>query len=86
LFFICPEDLDTLQTMTEELFSGVVNKNVEASEWHEHPFGPDQLTLKGYIVPVKDLRSLNITFPIKDLRKYYKSAVSIHSWHHLLFY
>jgi len=41
-----------------------------------HPFGPEQLQMKGYIVPIKDLRNLNITFPIPDLHEYYKAGVS----------
>ncbi|KAF4527050.1 hypothetical protein B566_EDAN001599 [Ephemera danica] len=68
------EDLDTLQSMAEELFSGVCNKQVVAPEWPDHPFGPEQLRLRGLVVPVKDLRSLNLTFPIPDLRKQYKTA------------
>jgi insulysin len=73
------ENLDELQEMAEEMFSGVKNKNVETPEWPDHPFGPEQLQMRGFVVPVKDLRSLNVTFPIPDMRNYYKSAVSIHN-------
>ena len=59
-----------------ELFSDVQNKNVTAVTWPLHPFGPEQLQMKGYIVPIKDLRNLNITFPIPDLHEYYKAGVS----------
>jgi insulysin len=62
--------------MAVELFSEVQNKNVTAPTWPEHPFGPEQLQMKGYIVPIKDLRNLNITFPIPDLHEYYKAGVS----------
>lgn len=71
-----PESLDELQTMTVELFLDVQNKNVTAPTWPLHPFGPEQLQMKGYIVPIKDLRNLNITFPIPDLHEYYKAGVS----------
>lgn len=71
------ESLDDLEKMTVSLFSDVVNKNVEKPEWNDHPFGPEQLGMKGYVVPVKNLRNLNISFPIPDLRDYYKSGVSI---------
>jgi len=71
-----PESLDELEAMTVEVFSDVRNKNVTAVTWPLHPFGPEQLQMKGYIVPIKDLRNLNITFPIPDLHEYYKAGVS----------
>jgi secreted Zn-dependent insulinase-like peptidase len=63
--------------MAVTLFSDVKNKDVTAPTWTEHPFGPQQLQMKGFIVPVKDLRNLNITFPIPDLHEYYKAGVSL---------
>ncbi|XP_069679683.1 insulin-degrading enzyme isoform X2 [Periplaneta americana] len=68
------ESLDELESMALELFSDVQNKNVTAPVWTDHPFGPEQLQMKGFIVPVKDLRNLNITFPIPDLHEYYKAG------------
>ncbi|PSN57801.1 Insulin-degrading enzyme [Blattella germanica] len=68
------ESLDDLEKIVVELFSDVKNKSVTAPEWTDHPFGPEQLQMKGFIVPVKDLRNLNITFPIPDLHQYYKSG------------
>ena len=63
--------------MSVGLFSGVENKDAKSPEWKEHPFGPEQLQTKGYIVPIKDVRNLNITFPLPDLRDYYESQVLI---------
>lgn len=74
--FAFAEDLDVLQEIAVGLFAGVKNKDVEAPVWTEHPYGPDQLQVKGFIVPIKDLRNLNINFPIPDLQEYYKSGVS----------
>jgi len=68
------EDIDTLEDIAVQLFSCVQNKDVKAPVWLEHPYGPDQLQMKGYIVPIKDLRNLNINFPIPDLHEYYKSG------------
>ena len=65
--------------MAVELFSSVKNKEVEAPVWPDHPMGPEQLKVKGFIVPVKDLRNLNITFPIPDLHEYYRAGVSVNS-------
>uniref|UniRef100_A0A1B6FWC7 Insulin-degrading enzyme n=2 Tax=Cuerna arida TaxID=1464854 RepID=A0A1B6FWC7_9HEMI len=77
------EDLDTLEEIAVDLFSGVKNKDVTSPVWLEHPFGPDQVKMKGFIVPVKDLRNLNINFPIPDLHEYYKSGPG-HYLSHLL--
>lgn len=68
------ESLDDLQKLTVGLFSNVKNKHVQVPHWDEHPFGPEQVKVKGFVVPVKDLRTLNITFPIPDLHEYYKAG------------
>lgn len=62
--------------MVVNLFSAVKNKNVEVPKWEEHPFTYDQLRTCAYVVPIKDIRNLNIVFPAPDLLEYYKSAVS----------
>jgi len=67
------ETLDELEKLCVDLFSGVENRNVQSPEWKEHPFGPKELQVKGYVVPVKDIRNLNITFPMPDMRKHYES-------------
>ncbi len=41
--FIFVESLDELADMVVPLFSGVDNKNVEAPEWLEHPYGDEQV-------------------------------------------
>ena len=71
------ESLDELQTMVIDLFSAVENKDVTVPEWTTHPFSSDQCRKSGYVVPVKDIRNLYITFPIPDLHPYYKTAVSL---------
>lgn len=70
------ETLDELETMVVSKFSGIVNKNVEAPRWNDAPFLTDQQASKVSIVPVKDSRSLTISFPTGDLEKHYKSSVS----------
>lgn len=76
MFLFVIESLDDLEELTIKLFSEVENKNVTAPIWTDHPFGPDQLQVKGFIVPIKDLRNLTITFPLPDLHEYYKAGVS----------
>lgn len=71
------EDLSELEKLAVSLFSGILNKNAEHLEWTDHPFGPEQLKMRGYVVPNKNIRSLSISFPIPDFDKYYKSKVGI---------
>ncbi|KAG7155866.1 Insulin-degrading enzyme-like [Homarus americanus] len=68
------ESLDELEAMVLELFTGVENKAVTVPEWLTHPFGPQQCCKLGYVVPVKDIRNLYVTFPIPDLHPHYKTA------------
>jgi insulysin len=51
-----------------------VNKNVTIPEYHDHPYTSEKSKTVTYIVPIKDLRYLNITFPIPDLDPFYKSS------------
>ena len=48
---------------------------MESPEWKEHPFGPEHLQVRGLVVPVKDIRNLNITFPVPDMREHYATQV-----------
>ncbi|CAL1267103.1 unnamed protein product [Larinioides sclopetarius] len=66
------ESLEELMDIVVPLFSKVTNKNVEIPEWKEHPFDSEHLKLEGYVVPVKDVRTLNVSFPIPDLRHEYR--------------
>jgi len=74
------ESLDELQEMAENLFGAIVNKNVALPEWPGNPFGPEQIGKRLLVVPIMDRRSLSITFPFPDVRKHYKSAVSLLSF------
>ncbi|ESO09969.1 hypothetical protein HELRODRAFT_109371 [Helobdella robusta] len=67
------ESLDELTTLVTSLFSDVENKNVTVPEWLDHPFGAEQAQTKLTVVPIMDVRSLNITWPTPDLHPYYKS-------------
>lgn len=71
------ESLDELEKLVVPLFSDVMNKHVDIPEWTEHPYGPEQLQMMGYVVPVKDFRNLNISFPTPDFHVYHKTGVSL---------
>lgn len=68
------ESLDDLEEMVVNMFSDIENKNVVSPSWKELPFSDDQLATKTLIVPVKDSRSLTITFQTEDLERYYKAG------------
>ena len=69
------ENLDELEKMVTDLFNNVENKNVEGPSWLQHPYLPKDNRSLTYIVPVKDIRNLDMLFPIPDInRDNYKSG------------
>lgn len=62
--------------MVTEYFDDVENKHVKKVVYKDHPYGPEELKRKFYIVPVKDIRSMNVSFPAPDVVDQYKTAVS----------
>jgi insulysin len=77
LAVIAPLSLDELQTIVEEYFLEIPNRNAEMPFWPENPYGPEQLQTKVEIVPVSDLRSISVTFPIPYTVQYYRTSVSL---------
>lgn len=76
------ESLDELEAMVIPRFSEIVNKNVVSPRWVNHPFLPEHFATKVYIVPVKDSRTLTLTFPTGDLDQFYKAGVSFSTAHY----
>ncbi|KAH8419636.1 hypothetical protein KR222_011395, partial [Zaprionus bogoriensis] len=74
LAVIGKEPLDKLEEMVIEKFSEIENKNVEVPEWPRHPYEDLQYGQKVKIVPIKDSRSLTISFTTDDLTELYKSG------------
>ncbi|XP_052900222.1 insulin-degrading enzyme [Anopheles moucheti] len=68
------ESLDELEAMVVKIFDPIENKQVVAPSWPDMPYGNEQLSTKTYIVPVKDIRSLTISFQMEDLEQYYKAG------------
>lgn len=73
--FPCLESLDELEEMVVPKFSQIVNKNISRQLWQNEPYSKEQYGTKVYIVPVKDIRALTLSFTIDDLSKHYKSNV-----------
>lgn len=77
LAVIGKESLDELEGMVLEKFSEIENKNVAVPDWPRHPYDEDRYGQKVKIVPIKDIRSLTISFTTDDLTEFYKSGVSL---------
>jgi len=63
--------------MVLEKFSEIENKNVKVPGWPRHPYAEERYGQKVKIVPIKDIRSLTISFTTDDLTQFYKSGVSL---------
>lgn len=75
LAVLSQHSLEDLETMVVGLFSGVEDKNVSIPNWANvtHPFTKNAGSWTE-AVPVKDFRSLNLTWAIPDLTEYYNSS------------
>ncbi|XP_065207037.1 insulin-degrading enzyme [Planococcus citri] len=68
------ESLDELENLVSNLFDDVNNKDVECPIYNDHPYGSEQLKRKFYVVPVKDIRSLKISFSAPDVIDQYRTS------------
>lgn len=75
------ESLDDLESMVVGMFSEIENKNVTSPEWKDLPYKNDQLATKTKVVPVKDSRSLTITFQTEDLEQHYRAGPEHYASH-----
>ena len=67
------QTLDEIEELVRECFNNVVNKNVTPSLWEDHPYDVKENggTIT-QVVPIKDIRVLNMSFPIPDYQSHYK--------------
>lgn len=77
------ESLDDLTNLTIKLFSDAEDKCIVIPEFPVHPYGDKQLQVEFKVVPVKDIKHLNISFPIPDVSQHYESK-PCHYISHLL--
>lgn len=68
------ESLDELESMALKYFSEIENKNVKVPEWSDKIYLEDQQMTKTYILPIKDTRSLTISFQIPDYDEHFRSG------------
>ncbi|KAG0170307.1 Insulinase (Peptidase M16) [Apophysomyces sp. BC1034] len=62
------ENLDELTEWVVEKFKDVRNKDIEPPSFAGHPLTENELMKQIFIKPVKDVRSLEMTFPFPDQR------------------
>lgn len=68
------ESLDELEELTLKYFSEIENKNVKLPEWSDKVYLEDQQRVRTYITPVKDTRTLTISFQIPDYDEHFRSG------------
>ncbi|CAO3593944.1 unnamed protein product [Absidia cylindrospora] len=66
------ESLDTLTDWAVDKFKDVRNKNIDPPSFDGHPLTEKELKKQIFIKPVKDVRSLEMTFPFPDQRPLYE--------------
>jgi insulysin len=66
------ESLDELQHLVEQLFGSVCNTHSVLEVERVEPFLPDAFQTLDYVVPVKDLRSLNLQWLMPTSKPHYR--------------
>jgi insulysin len=69
------ESLDELQGLVEELFGQVVNTDEPLPTWPQNPYTEKELQLWISIVPLMDLKDMEINFPFLDYSSMWDSGV-----------
>ncbi len=63
-----------MEELAKELLLSLPNKNVPERIWPNRPFKNSQMRVKIYVVPVKDVYHVNLTFPLEDISMHYMAA------------
>ncbi|AAS52737.2 AER053Cp [Eremothecium gossypii ATCC 10895] len=66
------EDLDTLAQWAYELFKDVPNHGTKVPEYHAQAFTPEHLMKVIKVKPVKNLKSVEISFVVPDMDKHWQ--------------
>ena len=66
------QSLDELESYVREHFNNVENKNVTPNIWSDHPYESGNPTIT-HVVPIKDIRTLNMSFPIPDTQEHFRN-------------
>ncbi|CAG2108412.1 unnamed protein product [Medioppia subpectinata] len=68
------ESINSLEEIVIPLFSVIEHKSgVTLPKWQTNPLTADWLRKQCFVVPVMDVRTLTLTFPITDMAEHYRS-------------
>jgi insulysin len=70
------ENVDELGNIVESQFSAIPNKNYKSYQMTEHPFDEKMFKKMVKITPVKDKRTLELTWILKDKSMHYRNSPS----------
>ena len=68
------KNLDDMEEMAKLYFLSIPNKNIPERIWPNNPFRNSQMRTKIYVVPIKDIYHVNLTFPMEDMCQFYASS------------
>lgn len=69
------DDLDALESLAKEYLLKIPNRNIPKTIWPKQPFKPSQMKVKIFVVPVRDIFHVNLTFPRDDdMLQHYASS------------
>ncbi|OQS04220.1 insulin-degrading-like enzyme, metalloprotease family M16A [Thraustotheca clavata] len=69
LVIVAKEDLDTLESWARKLFSPIEDKGMKTFVYDQVPFEAPQLQRRIHVTPVKDLRTIEIAWPLPPMRQ-----------------
>lgn len=67
------DSLDTMQQWVEDKFSGIENKQLALNSFPSEPYSANELGRIIEVVPVKDVKSLDVFFPMPTVQPLYKT-------------
>eukprot|EP01091_Cochliopodium_minus_P010546 TRINITY_DN2818_c1_g1_i2.p1 TRINITY_DN2818_c1_g1~~TRINITY_DN2818_c1_g1_i2.p1 ORF type:complete len:950 (+),score=301.19 TRINITY_DN2818_c1_g1_i2:340-3189(+) len=72
LAIIGNQDIEVMEKWVVEKFSPIVNKDVNPITWTDLPYSEKELQSIVYVVPVKDIRELKLSFQLPSMDSYLK--------------
>ena len=70
------QSVEQLKSIVVDMFSGIVNKEVEIPRYSDGPYLDEHLKVRIETVPVQDKRSLALRFPVPyHVKTHYKTKV-----------
>lgn len=81
LVILAKEPMLQLEKWATDLFTPIINKNIAIPSFPGHPLTPTELQTQIFVKPVKETKSLVITFPLPDMHAHYKTHPSQYAAH-----